>query len=185
MGTGTPPRLPQRTWTVTIHPHRGELALRCTTCGPLPHPSGACPVRRAALAHLADHASRTPLPPHLRTCQCREDGCRRHPRHRGCDGPLLLLLTRDLRGRTWHLADTCHACAAATPHSARVPEASSRKAREASDRAASSNTPFALSPGTAVLSSAHAPGPDDTPAYDVAEEGLWWLDDAEAYDWLP
>ncbi|MCM1973186.1 hypothetical protein [Streptomyces sp. G1] len=35
---------------------------------------------------------------------------------------MLLALTRDRSGRTWRLADTCAACAAATSHTAVVPE---------------------------------------------------------------
>jgi hypothetical protein len=35
---------------------------------------------------------------------------------------VLLALTRDRSGRTWRLADTCAACAAATSHTAVVPE---------------------------------------------------------------
>ncbi|KFF98199.1 hypothetical protein IQ62_26370 [Streptomyces scabiei] len=76
----------------------------------------------AALAHLACHARADTLPGHLRTCQCRERGCSWHPRHRGCGGPVLLALTRDRSGRTWRLADTCAACAAATSHTAVVPD---------------------------------------------------------------
>ncbi|MDC2960400.1 hypothetical protein PO587_38850 [Streptomyces gilvifuscus] len=82
----------------------------------------ASSARSAALAHLADHARADALPPHLRTCQCRERGCCWHPRHRGCAGPVLLALTRDRSGRTWRLADTCAACTAATSHTAIVPD---------------------------------------------------------------
>ncbi|MCX5063784.1 MULTISPECIES: hypothetical protein [unclassified Streptomyces] len=58
----------------------------------------------------------------LRSCQCRLRGCVWHPRHRGCAGRVLLALTRDLSGRTWRLADACAACAAATSHTAVVPD---------------------------------------------------------------
>ncbi|MGW2785958.1 hypothetical protein ACWC3X_32695 [Streptomyces populi] len=58
---------------------------------------------------------------HLRTCQCRAQGCSWHLRHRGCAGPVLLALTRNRSGRAWRLADTCAACAAATSHTAVVP----------------------------------------------------------------
>ncbi|WP_254076277.1 hypothetical protein [Streptomyces sp. P3] len=78
--------------------------------------------RSAALSHLACHASTDVLPGHLRICQCRERGCSWHPRHRGCAGPVLLALTRDRSGRTWRLADACAACAAATSHTAIVPD---------------------------------------------------------------
>lgn len=79
--------------------------------------------RASALAHLAQHARSTPLPHHLRTCRCREEGCTWHTRHRGCEGGILLALTR--RAATWRLADLCRGCAAATPHTARVEEAAS------------------------------------------------------------
>lgn len=183
MGPGTPRPL-QRTWAVTIHPHCGELMLRCTACGPLSRPSSTSPMRRMVLTHLAGHASRAPLLPHLRTCRCREDGCLRHPRHRGCDGPLLLLLTRDPRGRVWNLADTCRACATVTPHSARVPETSLWGAHEASN-GFTPGAPYARGENEAILPPAHASGPDGAPAGDgdVLEEGMWWFDDAEAYDW--
>ncbi|PJE97208.1 hypothetical protein CUT44_13775 [Streptomyces carminius] len=105
---------------------------------------------------MADHASRAVLPEHLRTCQCREDGCRRHPRHRGCDGPLLLLLTRAPHGRAWHLADTCHACAATTPHSAAVPEDRQLPLPQANSLASS------------------AAGDEDG---DAVEHCPWWSDD--------
>lgn len=72
--------------------------------------------------HLALHARTEPLPTHLRTCRCGEHGCRWHPRHRGCNGPIALLLTRGAGGRIWRLTDACHACIAATDHAATVPE---------------------------------------------------------------
>ncbi|MEH0415255.1 hypothetical protein, partial [Streptomyces scabiei] len=75
-----------------------------------------------ALAHLACHVRADALPVYLRSCQCRLRGCVWHPRHRGCAGRVLLALTRDLSGRTWRLADTCAACAAATNHTAVVPD---------------------------------------------------------------
>ncbi|EGE39458.1 hypothetical protein SACT1_7377 [Streptomyces sp. ACT-1] len=83
------------------------------------------PGRRAAsraLAHLAWHARQDVLPRHLRTCQCHSRGCRWHARHRGCSGPVLLVLTREDGGRLWRLADVCAACAAATAHPAVVPD---------------------------------------------------------------
>ncbi|MGW1278872.1 hypothetical protein ACWD4V_18225 [Streptomyces tsukubensis] len=119
MGPGTSPRPLRRIWTVTTSPAPGGPVLRCAACGPLPRPDRT-PLRRAVLDHLALHARHAAVPPHLRTCQCREDGCHWHPRHRGCDGALMLLLNRDARGHTWRLADTCDACAAVTPHSAAV-----------------------------------------------------------------
>ncbi|MFI6645908.1 hypothetical protein [Streptomyces sp. NPDC050504] len=80
--------------------------------------NGAAEIRR----HLAGHLVESRLPPHLRTCQCREKACTWHGRQGPCSGPLRLLLIKADRGRTWHLADTCAACAAAIPHAATVPE---------------------------------------------------------------
>ncbi|MFJ1847774.1 hypothetical protein [Streptomyces sp. NPDC088146] len=110
----------QRTWTVELRPGRGGPTLYCPQC-----PPGTPPVRAAApqaLAHLARHARRDALPQHLRTCQCDARGCCWHPRHRGCAGPVLLVLTREHGGRLWRLADVCAACAAATTHAAVVPD---------------------------------------------------------------
>ncbi|MET7988721.1 hypothetical protein [Streptomyces sp. NPDC005281] len=84
-------------------------------------PLQAASARSAALAHLARHARADALPTHLRSCQCRAQGCSWHLRHRGCAGPVLLALTRDRSGRAWRLSDTCAACAAATSHTAVVP----------------------------------------------------------------
>ncbi|MYR92334.1 hypothetical protein GA0115243_100861 [Streptomyces sp. ScaeMP-e83] len=112
----------RRTWTVELRPgpERGGPVLHCPQC-----PPGSPPVRGAAsqaLAHLARHARHDALPRHLRTCQCHPHGCRWHPRHRGCSGPVLLVLTREHGGRLWRLADVCAACAAATTHAAVVPD---------------------------------------------------------------
>lgn len=110
----------RRIWTVELRPERGGPALHCPQC-----PPGSPSVRAAAsqaLAHLARHARRDVLPQHLRTCQCYPHGCRWHPRHRGCSGPVLLVLTREKGGRLWRLADICAACAAATTHAAVVPD---------------------------------------------------------------
>jgi hypothetical protein len=74
------------------------------------------------LAHLARHARADALPPYLRTCQCHEHGCRWHPRHRGCAGPVLLVLSSLHGGRTWRLADICAACAGSTARAAVVPD---------------------------------------------------------------
>jgi hypothetical protein len=111
-----------RTWTVELRPQHGGPALYCPRCSPGGQALQATSARPAALAHLARHARSDALPTHLRTCQCHERGCRWHPRHRGCAGPILLVLTREHGGRTWRLADICAACAAATPHAAIVPE---------------------------------------------------------------
>ncbi|MGI5461211.1 hypothetical protein ACQEWB_50320 [Streptomyces sp. CA-249302] len=112
----------RRIWTVELRPQPGGPLLRCPHCT-APTPSvQASSARSAALAHLARHARADMLPPHLRTCQCRERGCCWHPRHRGCAGPVLLALTRDRGGRIWRLADACAACVAATSHTAAVPD---------------------------------------------------------------
>ncbi len=111
-----------RAWTVELRSHPSGLVLVCQQC---PHGSGpvtAASARSAALAHLARHARGDLLPPHLRTCQCHERGCRWHPRHRGCAGPIHLLLARERGGRVWRLADACSTCAAATAHAAVVPD---------------------------------------------------------------
>ncbi|MFJ1551197.1 hypothetical protein [Streptomyces sp. NPDC088246] len=110
----------RRTWTVELRPEPGGPTLYCPQC-----PPGTPPVRAAApqaLAHLARHARRDALPQHLRTCQCHARGCCWHPRHRGCSGPVLLVLTREHGGRLWRLADACAACAAVTTHAAVVPD---------------------------------------------------------------
>jgi hypothetical protein len=117
------PALP-RTWTVELRPHSSGLALVCRQC---PHGSrlvAAASARSAALAHLARRARGDLRPPHLRTCQCHERGCRWHPRHRGCAGPIRLLLACERGGRIWRLADTCSACAMATAQAAVVPDTS-------------------------------------------------------------
>ncbi|MFC8406566.1 hypothetical protein ACFUG9_23675 [Streptomyces griseoincarnatus] len=72
--------------------------------------------------HLAAHLVTSRLPSYLRTCQCREKACSWHRHQISCAGPLRLLLIRAGRGRTWHLADTCAACAAVIPDAATVPE---------------------------------------------------------------
>jgi hypothetical protein len=107
---------------VELRPQAGGPSLRCPHCTAQTPSLEASSARSAALAHLAHHARADALPPHLRTCQCRERGCCWHPRHRGCSGPVLLALTRDRSGRTWRLADTCAACTAATSHTAIVPD---------------------------------------------------------------
>lgn len=112
----------RRIWTVELRPESGGPVLVCPQCTSdvrsLPGASG----RSAALAHLARHARREVLPPYLRTCQCHGRGCRWHPRHRGCSGPVLLVLTCERNGRLWRLADACSACAGATTHAAIVPD---------------------------------------------------------------
>ncbi|MGJ3558097.1 hypothetical protein ACR6C2_00715 [Streptomyces sp. INA 01156] len=112
----------RRIWTVELRPRAGGLTLACLSCAPPSAPLEASSARSAVLTHLARHARTDALPTYLRSCQCRTQGCWWHPRHRGCAGPVLLALTRDRSGRTWRLADTCAACAAATSHTAAVPD---------------------------------------------------------------
>ncbi|ANP52013.1 hypothetical protein J2Z21_008881 [Streptomyces griseochromogenes] len=112
----------RRIWTVELRPRPGGPTLACIRCTAHTLPLQAESARSAALAHLASHARADALPTHLRTCQCRAQGCLWHPRHRGCAGPVLLALTRDHSGRAWRLADACAACAAATGNTAVVPD---------------------------------------------------------------
>ncbi|WP_369395566.1 hypothetical protein AB5J72_51475 (plasmid) [Streptomyces sp. CG1] len=112
----------RRIWTVELQSRAGRPGLVCAHCTAHTSQLDAASARSAALAHLARHARTDVLPGHLRTCQCRERGCSWHPRHRGCAGPVLLALTRDRSGRTWRLTDACAACAAATSHTAIVPD---------------------------------------------------------------
>lgn len=109
--------LPPRSWRITVRTGDSGLQLHCSTCGPVSLPADAGG-RRATLAHFADHARTAFVDHYLRTCCCGAEGCRSHPRHRGCDGPIVLALSR--RGRTWRLADVCHACAMNTPHCVEV-----------------------------------------------------------------
>ncbi|MFF2165525.1 hypothetical protein ACFVWP_33210 [Streptomyces sp. NPDC058175] len=112
-----------RTWTVELRPQPCGPELVCPRCRPVTASAkGGATARSAVLAHLARHARLDALPLHLRTCQCHERGCHWHPRHRGCSGPIVLALARELGGRLWRLADVCTACAGATSHAAIVPE---------------------------------------------------------------
>lgn len=111
----------RRIWTVELRPQAGGPTLVCPSCTARASLQ-ASSARSAALAHLACHARANALPTYLRSCQCRLQGCVWHPRHRGCAGPVLLALTRDRSGRNWRLTDACAACAAATSHTAVVPE---------------------------------------------------------------
>lgn len=113
----------RRIWSVELRPEAGGPVLVCPHCPRGPRPLAAGSARSAALAHLAQHARRDVLQPHLRTCQCHEQGCRWHPRHRGCSGSVRLMLMRAHGGRLWRLADACAACAAATAQAAVVPDA--------------------------------------------------------------
>lgn len=119
----TASRTVPRTWTVELRPQPHGPELVCPRCRPATTPAaGSTTARSAVLAHLARHARLDALPPHLRTCQCHERGCRWHPRHRGCSGPIVLALAREKGGRLWRLADVCTACAGTTAHTAVVPE---------------------------------------------------------------
>ncbi|MFD0072154.1 hypothetical protein ACFVIY_06905 [Streptomyces sp. NPDC127166] len=110
-----------RVWTVTISSPAGWPVLACSACTPPASLVGGAVVSDIR-RHLAAHLAESRLPPHLRTCQCREGVCAWHRRQVPCSGPLRLLLIRADSGRTWHLADTCGACAAAIPYAATVPE---------------------------------------------------------------
>lgn len=112
---------PRRVWTVELQAQVTGPSLACSRCASTSLRVQATSARSAALGHLAGHASGERLPRYLRTCQCREQGCAWHPRHRGCSGPVLLALTSDRGGRLWRLADACSACAAATHRTAVVP----------------------------------------------------------------
>lgn len=112
-----------RVWTVELRSSVGGPQLMCPRCGPRSAPPQAAAAQSAALRHLAAHARGDELAGHLRTCQCRQRECRWHPRHRGCAGPIRLVLSRDRAGRNWRLADVCTACAHATPRAAVVPDA--------------------------------------------------------------
>lgn len=118
----------RRAWTVELRPGSGGPQLVCQQCDHRGVLLAAVSARSAALEHLAGHARRDVLPSYLRTCQCQERGCRWHPRHRGCAGPVRLLLARGRGGRLWRLADACTACASATAEAALVPETSLRGA---------------------------------------------------------
>lgn len=112
-----------RSWSVELHTQCSIPRLVCAQCTYRIDPPRGTPVRSIALAHLARHARADTLPLYLRTCQCHENGCRWHSRHRGCAGSVVLVLARSNNGRTWRLADTCAACARATALAAVVPDA--------------------------------------------------------------
>ncbi|MDG5809088.1 hypothetical protein P9869_42065 [Streptomyces ossamyceticus] len=154
-----------RAWTVELRSHTSGLVLTCRQC---PHGSdtvAATSARSAALTHLARHAHKDTLPPHLRTCQCHERGCRWHRPHRGCAGPVRLLLACERSGRVWRLADTCTACAAATAHAAVVPDTAQltpRPAPAASRRRRQPSEPDARIRVREMLSYLAAALPDGT-----------------------
>ncbi|MQL61903.1 hypothetical protein F6Q10_04495 [Streptomyces vinaceus] len=131
----TPCPATARAWTVELRSHPGGITLVCPHC---PHGTirvGPASARAAALAHLARHARTDLRAAHLRICQCHERGCRWHARHRGCAGPIRLLLARERGGRVWRLADACTACAAATEQAAVVPDTMMASPRRLPDAA--------------------------------------------------
>ncbi|MFE1797720.1 hypothetical protein ACFW9L_16335 [Streptomyces sp. NPDC059517] len=140
----------RRIWRVELRSRAGEPHLFCLQCQAHTPPLEASSARSAALAHLASHARTDALPGHLRTCQCRTHGCSWHPRSRGCAGPVLLALTRDAGGRSWRLADTCAACAAATSHTALVPDTLPSAPRPQPTGAEASRRAVAPGPSEAV-----------------------------------
>lgn len=111
-----------RAWTVELRSQGGQMVLTCLQCPLSGRPVAVASARSAALAHLARHARGDLRASHLRTCHCHERGCRWHHRHRGCAGPIRLLLASERGGRVWRLADACGACAAATAQAAVVPD---------------------------------------------------------------
>jgi hypothetical protein len=141
----------RRIWTVDLRPQsRRAPRSSAPPAPPTPLPSRPSSARSAALAHLACHARADTLPVYLRSCQCRAQGCSWHPRHRGCDGPVRLALTRDRGGRTWRLADACTACAGATSHTSVVP-----------DTLLGSTSPQSSPPASVPCAQRAPPGPAD------------------------
>jgi hypothetical protein len=167
MGPGPTPSPVQRTWTAEIRPGPGGPAVSCTHCGAVPISPGTAGARAAALAHLARHARHEPLAAHLRTCRCGEHSCSWHPRHRGCDGRVLLLLTRVAGGRRWRLADVCRACASWTAHAAEVPEPGVDEVRPLTPQGCIADQ---------ATATASAPSGPVVYRYDLADEGAWWVD---------
>jgi hypothetical protein len=72
--------------------------------------------RTKALQHVREHiAAVGPLWEAAR-CRCRHEECTWHaPKSVTCAGPMTLVLIPDRVGRLWILAETCEACATATP----------------------------------------------------------------------
>ncbi|MFH8789101.1 hypothetical protein [Streptomyces roseoverticillatus] len=172
-GTTTPPA--QRIWTVEVRPGPGGAVVVCPDCGQTT--SGAA-LRKAVVAHLAQHARVEALAQHWRICQCGEHGCRWHPRHRGCDGQVRLLLTREHAGRMWRLADVCHACATVTEHAAEVQEPLCTS-QPMPPRSRPSSLPRRRG-GLTTTSPGHTvPGDRERADYQWSDplEGLLWADD--------
>jgi hypothetical protein len=122
MEPGWPLSLPQRIWVIDIRTHVGAPLAVCDRCGPLQRSPDQA-LRTSVLHHLSLDAQSDVTPQHLRTCQCGRHGCPWHGRTRGCSGPILLALFWSPGPGTWRLADLCHQCCAATPHTAPVPHA--------------------------------------------------------------
>lgn len=173
MGRGTIPHAVRGSWTVEVRPHPDGPVLVCPWCDRIPAGPGATAARVAVVAHLAQHARGERLPPHLRTCQCGEQGCRWHGRHRGCDGLVVLVLSRDRVGRIWRLADTCRACASATAHAAAVSEPAVCETPGAALVAAP--LPRTGSDAAAAVRS-DATVAEVAYGYDLAEDGSWWCE---------
>jgi hypothetical protein len=169
MGPGRLATYPQRLWTVDIRTDPGPPAAVCRTCGPL-NPGHRPPgtLRTIALRHLAAHARRDVTPPHLRTCQCGQNGCRWHSRHRGCAGPIQLALTRNATSRTWQLTDTCRQCCLTIPDTAAIPEHSPPPTPTGSARSAPLQSAHLLP----ALSPRLAP-PVPTPGEDDDQAQVW------------
>jgi len=171
MGPGTIPHPVRRTWTVEVRPHPDGSVLVCPWCDRIPIGPGTAAIRAMIVAHLAQHARGEQLVPHLRTCQCGEQGCRWHGRHRGCDGPILLLLARDQLGRSWRLADTCRSCASVTAHAAAVTEPVVYEAA----RVAHPEVPLPhLSPDSDMAFHSEATGTEGAYGRELAEDDSWW-----------
>lgn len=158
MGHGAITRPEGRAWTLELRPGPSGTVVTCPRCGRLPATPESAATQAVVVTHLAQHARSETLPGHLRTCQCGETGCQWHQRHRGCDGPISLLLMRSAHGRIWRLADACRACAAATRHAAAVHEPHGG----ASD----------ATPSNSALAS------DDEALQTAEEEATWWDDEA-------
>ncbi|MFI5534131.1 hypothetical protein ACIA8O_36900 [Kitasatospora sp. NPDC051853] len=73
------------------------------------------------MAHLARHARREQLPPHLRFCRCATGGCSWHVGTRRCGGQIVLVVFSDWDGSSWRLADVCEQCARSIPRTVRLP----------------------------------------------------------------
>ncbi|WP_329309618.1 hypothetical protein [Streptomyces sp. NBC_01262] len=186
MGPGTIPHPARRTWTIEVRPHPDGPVLVCPQCHQIPTRPGTAAVRTSIVTHLAQHARTEWLAPHLRTCRCGEHGCRWHGRHRGCDGPVLLVLSRDRSGRAWRLADVCGACTAATTYAAAVTEPGDAPAAPAGTTRPGAPLPHPVGGAAAVGRSAAdasgglrpgaAPDEEASDGCDLLEESSWWVD---------